>query len=335
MKLARKNRYIVPLALGAICFSQWLPHLRASDTDGGSYGEIVTLPPFTVVADPVDDGLGWVNDFDPGYFDPFLDDPDSNGGGAPEGGDNPDPSLGGIPCSTLKDKGELALDVYRKVGNNYQAIGFGSNVPISATNAVQLANGDPATLAAKSDDPASGFHAAVYVNTDTGKVTVAFAGTEGAANDILTDVANGLSIPTTQYEKAMDLAHYVKDTFGDNVEFVGHSLGGGLATAASAATGLGATTFNSAGVSESTVQSLGGSLLAAGPIAAVSVSGEVLTTFQDVVNTTVGASLWLSLTNTLPPPPAIGQRIFLAPADPNAGAGNLHRMVSVLAALPC
>lgn len=51
-------------------------------------------------------------------------------------------------------------------------------------------------------------------------------------------------------------AKYVIDTYGkngENVIFVGHSLGGGLATAASVVHSKTASTFNAAGVNEHTV----------------------------------------------------------------------------------
>lgn len=54
---------------------------------------------------------------------------------------------------------------------------------------------------------------------------------------------------STQYEQAIDLAIVIHKAVDGNVIFTGHSLGGGLACAASYATGADAVTFNSAGLS--------------------------------------------------------------------------------------
>ena len=56
-------------------------------------------------------------------------------------------------------------------------------------------------------------------------------------------------IKSSQYEQAVDLAKDVFEATGGNVVFVGHSLGGGLASAAAYATGANAITFNASGLS--------------------------------------------------------------------------------------
>ncbi|WP_312320499.1 XVIPCD domain-containing protein [Stenotrophomonas sp.] len=50
------------------------------------------------------------------------------------------------------------------------------------------------------------------------------------------------------YDRAMGLAALLNDRVGNNFEIAGHSLGGGMASAASAVTGARATTFNAAGL---------------------------------------------------------------------------------------
>lgn len=55
---------------------------------------------------------------------------------------------------------------------------------------------------------------------------------------------------TQQYEQSIKYAKELKKQYGNNLVFVGHSLGGGLASANSRATGIDAITFNSAALSD-------------------------------------------------------------------------------------
>jgi hypothetical protein len=95
----------------------------------------------------------------------------------------------------------------------------------------------------------NGLSISVFVN-DNGGCTIAFRGTEATSiRDWRTDAANAVGVVTGQYSNAIEFAVAFKDAYGAaGIDFVGHSLGGGLAAAASMATGLTATTFNAAGV---------------------------------------------------------------------------------------
>lgn len=95
-----------------------------------------------------------------------------------------------------------------------------------------------------------GLEAAIYVN-EYGDIVVVFAGT-GDAADVKTDVQHGRGVVTGQHEFAMDLAVSLEERYPGRVIFTGHSLGGGLASTASLATGAPAITFNAAGVNEAT-----------------------------------------------------------------------------------
>lgn len=102
-------------------------------------------------------------------------------------------------------------------------------------------------------DEQSGFDAAIYCN-DQGQYVVAFRGTdqwfgpEGA--DIKANGGQALGLTTEQYKQAITLAQSAVEAFGKgNVIFTGHSLGGGLASAAMLATGAPGVTFNAAGLS--------------------------------------------------------------------------------------
>src|SRR3546814_20059195 len=63
---------------------------------------------------------------------------------------------------------------------------------------------------------------------------------------------------TQQYNPAVELAKEAEVAFGDgNVVFAGHSLGGGLASAAALSVDASAVTFNAAGLSNETLRDLG------------------------------------------------------------------------------
>lgn len=87
------------------------------------------------------------------------------------------------------------------------------------------------------------------------------------------------------YTQAMDAAVALRDTYGAGFETVGHSLGGGLAQAASAVTGVEATVFNAAGLHEATaaryVEANGGEVFdIQGSTTAYHVEGDILTSLQ-------------------------------------------------------
>lgn len=104
-------------------------------------------------------------------------------------------------------------------------------------------------------DKKSGFDAAVYTDND-GRYVVAFRGTD-QGKDWKTNLGQGLGFETTQYNLAVQLGSQAKVAFGDNVAFVGHSLGGGLASAAMVATGSPGMTFNAAGLTDKSMTRLG------------------------------------------------------------------------------
>ena len=57
-----------------------------------------------------------------------------------------------------------------------------------------------------------------------------------------------MGFPSSQYKQAIALAEAVTEKLGGKVTLVGHSLGGGLASSSSFATGARAITFNAAGL---------------------------------------------------------------------------------------
>ncbi len=79
------------------------------------------------------------------------------------------------------------------------------------------------------------------------KTVVAFRGTTGHAEDILTDHDQALGLKTRQYDAASDLGKQLRKLMPD-AEVTGHSLGGGKAQAAGVAGGLKGSMFNAAGL---------------------------------------------------------------------------------------
>ncbi len=147
------------------------------------------------------------------------------------------------------DLAELSTDVYQSPGAG--PIGQDDWTRLSDAD-LQQAGIDPASL---SDD--SGFQAAVYTDGD-GRVAVAFAGTDPTSiGDWINNAQQAVGLDSAQYNRAIDLGRQAVSAFGaDNVVFTGHSLGGGLASAASLATGNPAVTFNAAGVGNETLDQL-------------------------------------------------------------------------------
>lgn len=148
---------------------------------------------------------------------------------------------------------------------------------------------DPAELAELGLEPSdltqegSDFRAKVYapdpeVFGDSMKPTVVFKGSS-TTEDWINNAQQGLGLHSDYYENAVGIGKAV-DASGADVEFAGHSLGGGLASAASSASGIPATTFNAAGLHSDTVTKYGGTPQTS-QINAYQVEGEILTGLQE------------------------------------------------------
>jgi hypothetical protein len=127
-------------------------------------------------------------------------------------------------------------------------------------------------------DPTDGF-AANLTRVGEGEDAqwiLAFRGTEiDDLEDVKTNVVQALLGRSPQYDQAVELATRVQEALGDDVLVGGHSLGGGLATAAAYATGWRAITFNAAGL-HSRYREEG----TPGDIRAHYIVGDILTTLQ-------------------------------------------------------
>lgn len=120
---------------------------------------------------------------------------------------------------------------------------------------------DPSALGISGDDSDGGFDARIFCDAD-GNYVLVFRGSEGAVGtspDWQEDLHNAYSYGGNQQEKAMLLASQVQIAVARvdpnaSLTFAGHSLGGGLAALAAVSTGLHATTFNAAGITESEIR---------------------------------------------------------------------------------
>ncbi|UOQ55571.1 type VI secretion system tube protein TssD [Hymenobacter cellulosivorans] len=118
------------------------------------------------------------------------------------------------------------------------------------------------------DDKKTGFAAALYDSNfeQPNRKVLAFRGTNPTEwGDIKADLTQALGIPTKQYDQAIEVARDLKEKYGAGLDIVqdagldmtGHSLGGGLAAAASVVTGSKGYTFNAAGLHSRSVKPFG------------------------------------------------------------------------------
>lgn len=105
----------------------------------------------------------------------------------------------------------------------------------------------------------SNFRAAVYVKDPDvwgpeprPQFVLAFRGTTPNREDWNNNFAQDANNESMYYHRAVALGEALRKSNAD-VQIVGHSLGGGLASAAQGASGLGASTYNSAGLNPATV----------------------------------------------------------------------------------
>lgn len=183
---------------------------------------------------------------------------------------------------------------------------------------------DPALLSTS-----EGFDAAIYQN-DQGQYVVAFRGTDdwglSPSGDADDNALQGLGFETGQYKDAVALAEAAHRAFGEgNVAFTGHSLGGGLASAASLATGVPGVTFNAAGLSDQTLESLGFNPNAVREHAADSGQLRRYIVNGDPLNAAQQDIPLIPILN-MSPPNAVGHELRI---DPPAGMGGLGDLVDL------
>ncbi len=206
----------------------------------------------------------------------------------------------------------------------------GSGAPTGSTRL----DGDPAELQAMGltpgdfHDPDSGFDAAVYREAGTGRIIIAYRGTEAdSMRDWRTNAGQGVGMDMEQYRRAATLARAIRRAYPDApMEITGHSLGGGLATLASAATGIPATTFNAANVHPDTY-GYSGADPSWVPVGSTNytVDGEPLTAFQGYAPT-IGTGLGGVALSPFGPGGVIGGGLMGRRMGENIGSSPLRHV---------
>lgn len=143
----------------------------------------------------------------------------------------------------LRGQALLAQDVYNDVAHPPAGYRVADMADLKALNL------SPALLGQGE------FRARVYVSGEgaSTEYTVAFRGSQSAA-DWVNNVQQGLGFDSAHYRSALAIAERVaRSDAAGQVRFTGHSLGGGLASAAAIASGRPADTFNAAGLHDDTI----------------------------------------------------------------------------------
>jgi hypothetical protein len=169
----------------------------------------------------------------------------------------------------------------------------------------------------------SAFRARVYVKgaNESADYVVAFRGST-SSTDWQANFRQGVGLSSDHYRRALNIAKQLNRHPDVRVTMTGHSLGGGLASAAAIATGRRATTFNAAGLSAGTVEQANrirsvGHIGRAVDVQAFYIRGEVLSAIQDggdrVVGAIFGGATGASLVDA---PSAFGTRHALTAVRP-------------------
>jgi hypothetical protein len=185
---------------------------------------------------------------------------------------------------------------------------------------------------ARFEDPNTGFRAMLYQSKDEQEIVVVYRGVRRSniIRDSQTCLSQGLGFSAAVYRQAIELAIAVVEAYGDKVIFTGHSMGGGLAAAASIVANRPAVTFNSAGVHPATLEefSLDDATIdeRLNAIENYYVPGEWLSTLQSPCFVKSAAGIHIPL-------PEVGDRVSvkMVPAR-NKGRGK-HSITLIIATL--
>lgn len=144
--------------------------------------------------------------------------------------------------------------------------------------------------------PGSSFRARVYATEEGGRTryVVAFRGS-ASGEDWRNNFEQGFGLGSESYAKALLIGERLARSDAQ-VSMTGHSLGGGLASAAGLASGRDTITFNAAGLHDSTIGRARETANAAGQadphVTAYRVRGEILTFVQEGGDRGLGAILF-------------------------------------------
>ena len=226
-----------------------------------------------------------------------------------------------------------------------------TGAPIGFTKATPEQLADMGLTQKMLTPPDSDFKSAVYMKDPAvwgddmePPTIVAFRGSTPAKEDWVNNFHQDADMDAPYYRNAVQIGNALAKSDAD-AELVGHSLGGGLASAAQGGSGLLASTYNSAGLNSSTVANYSADLshqaADASKITAIRVEGEVLTKTQESLFGSKGLSI---MANS-----AVGTKRDIAPvhdaayldalkADGKAAAGDdystyLHGMDEVIGSM--
>lgn len=168
----------------------------------------------------------------------------------------------------------------------------------------------------------SSFRARVYATGqgDDVRYVVAFRGSS-AGEDWRNNAQQALGLNSESYQKALNIGERLARS-DESVTLAGHSLGGGLASAAAIASGREADTFNAAGLTDRTIEAAKSISAANGrgggdvAVQASYVRGEVLSTLQDGGDRLLGRALLGPVGWLADAPSAYGTRHVLPNATP-------------------
>ena len=222
-------------------------------------------------------------------------------------------------CSKAKTRKAALLDAQVKADFADAAYAAEEGKAPAMLHGYRNISDDPVALAKHGLKPAdlkipgTNFTSVVYEKGN--QTIVAFKGTTSwLGSDMAANARQALNLrdgdaPTEYYSRAQEIAKKMAAhgaESGDPLpEFVGHSLGGGLASAAAQATGAPATLFNPAGLNPATVAAP----MSGAPVTAVKVAGEIV---SGVVNKVPGLPDAYSTTDLmLDPPVGFGRDILM------------------------
>lgn len=169
----------------------------------------------------------------------------------------------------------------------------------------------------------SSFRARIYVKgaNESAQFVVAFRGST-SASDWQANFRQGVGLSSDHYQRALNIGMRLAMRPGADVMITGHSLGGGLASAAALASGRDAATFNASGLSDTTIARANAIRTDAGigravEVQAFYVRGEILSAIQDGGDRVIGAIFGgVTGARIVDAPEAYGTRVPLTAVRP-------------------
>ncbi len=160
---------------------------------------------------------------------------------------------------------------------------------------------DPASLNLNADEfNFESFSATLFLNNQTKEYVLAFRGTDDNG-DWKDNILQAVGVSTTQYRRAAKLARLVRQALpNETLSTAGHSLGGGLATAAALQIGVEGNVFNPAALNDKTADKLGLNNYsdAANLVSVTTMRGDLLTRVQNWVYAESSFYDWYGAPNT-------------------------------------